>query len=557
MRAIFLRELGRLSRQPTTLLGLTALLVSLTGVLAALWPSSLSLRPEDVSVLGEQAWTSAQLVLLVGMSLLAPALGASALSSERQGQTLSLLLIAGVHPLGLALAKALSRFAMVSLVSLLPLPMLVALATLGGVEVSQALGCQAVLLGLGFFGVCVGILFSAIFDDTSRALFSSYLVVLLPFSAPSIGQALGVAPPSSVTARLHLWEALVSPLRAMDFLMDPSCVAGAGESAGAVWVQPAAGLVLSLLALLASWPLTVLAGSGRWGRRGAVRSGLLSRWDLIGRLIRARSDNPILWRESATAAASRFEGARRLGFYGAVLVLGLLVVELFPELRSAMEAVASNLPGTDPDGVKLHGAVTGILLFFMVLAVSVGAATALAAERDSGLLQQLAVTPLSFSVFAWGKALGALEQLGLLIVLPAVYLLGLALLGEQSLSGFIIVSLALLPMAGFAVIQGLYCGLVAKSATRAMVTALSLVILSQPLSFCWCLSFSPLLLGYNTVLQTSRSASLGDEVGLFLIVCASVLVQGFALKTLARWLEDSFDRFLGRTAAMELALVNQ
>lgn len=104
-----------------------------------------------------------------GLAVLAPALAAPSIATERSEQTLGLLFHTHLRPMHIVLAKFTARLVELLWFVVLVLPFLVLPMWMGGVGYDEIIGDSLVLLSILVFGVAVGLCASAFFRSTTLA----------------------------------------------------------------------------------------------------------------------------------------------------------------------------------------------------------------------------------------------------------------------------------------------------------------------------------------------------------------------------------------------------
>ena len=131
---------------------------------------------------------------LVAVYVLLPAMACSAISSERERQTLSLILITRITPGGLIAEKFLSRLVPMIALMLITCPMLSMAYLLGGLRLESVF---AALLGLFTAAVQVNsaaIMCSALFRTALEAFWATYLILAVMGLGPAFMNELGLLP---------------------------------------------------------------------------------------------------------------------------------------------------------------------------------------------------------------------------------------------------------------------------------------------------------------------------------------------------------------------------
>ncbi|MDF1664033.1 MAG: hypothetical protein P1V97_19850, partial [Planctomycetota bacterium] len=405
MKAVFMKDLGGLVRRPLVLVFLTLMLVGLTTLITAYWPISEALTPDEISQRGQRVWQYSTLIELAFIALLSPAISAPALSSERRSGTFTLVMLSGIHPLALATAKLGARFLIIALAVLLPFPILLTAATLGGTDITTAFQTMMVLLTLGLFASSLGVFFSALFDQDHRSIFASYLTLSIPMSLPLLLPAFGVTQSALQTSRFSLWEAFVSPYSNLLYVSNPASFQAREVYAQYFWVQPLLYIVATGFLALLSWPLISRSlrrnqESKNLGR--SIFANILEKLLNLGQWRQKLSKNPIYWRETSLQTMLRFRNSHRFNFYALLATLALIALNAFPNTAKILEQIVTPINFAPTPQLKVHSTIIAVLLGVISLATTVTATVSIGRERESGLMQQLAITPLRFNTFFVG-----------------------------------------------------------------------------------------------------------------------------------------------------------
>ena len=132
--------------------------------------------PDEV---GRSVFGAAVVVVPMLLFLVAPATAAPAISSEREGGTLGLVLAAPVSPLTFVLAKFAARFLSISVLVFAMLPVAATCFLFGGVPFETFLALVVFSLTVTAFCVSSGLTFSAFLRSPAPAVLGAFLFVLL------------------------------------------------------------------------------------------------------------------------------------------------------------------------------------------------------------------------------------------------------------------------------------------------------------------------------------------------------------------------------------------
>jgi ABC-type transport system involved in multi-copper enzyme maturation permease subunit len=123
---------------------------------------------------GGTAFSALVVVQLALVCLFAPALAAGAISGERERQTLEVLLVTLVSPLGIVWGKLVVSVAFILLLITAALPVLATVFLFGGVDLEQFLVCQLLIVSTALALGAASLFLSALFRRTLLATVVSY-----------------------------------------------------------------------------------------------------------------------------------------------------------------------------------------------------------------------------------------------------------------------------------------------------------------------------------------------------------------------------------------------
>jgi ABC-type transport system involved in multi-copper enzyme maturation permease subunit len=124
--------------------------------------------------IGSTAFSALVVVQLALVCLFAPALAAGAISGERERQTLDVLLVTLVSPLGIVWGKLVVSVAFILLLVTAALPVLATVFLFGGVDLEQFLLCQLLILSTAMTLGAASLFLSALFRRTLLATVVAY-----------------------------------------------------------------------------------------------------------------------------------------------------------------------------------------------------------------------------------------------------------------------------------------------------------------------------------------------------------------------------------------------
>ncbi|MCK6479522.1 MAG: hypothetical protein L6R43_05045 [Planctomycetes bacterium] len=391
---------------------------------------------------GAAAFRDITLALFLLLAAATPALLVPSLLEERRRGTLDLLLASPVGPLGAALGKYLARVGTVLLWATAALPPLSLALLFGGTSWGRLLDAGAGLLGTGIEAGALALVVSAGTRLPATATVAAYLLPALHWGiGPALrGTGIGTLLPGAA--------AVLEATTPLPFL--------AGTAPGAGFRYLLSSLLLAALAIpLAARLLRreMPAGRGFLARR-------LPRFAIEDRLrtflVRG---NPMAWKEALLLDGS-WSRSIQWGV-GGLLLAGEAV---FAILHAAGEWTR------DRNQAWLLAGFTAVA----ALAAVQGASSA-QGEKSGAPFEILRTTPLTAREMTRGKLLGLVAGTAPLLLVPSVHLVLSVVAGYlHPLSAALTGLLALFAVANAAV-HGLAWGLVAGSATAALLGGASFV----------------------------------------------------------------------------------
>lgn len=366
------------------------------------------------------------LIDLVAVVLLLPAMACSAISAEREKQTLGLLLISRIGPFALVIEKMLSRLLPMTTLLLITVPMLGVAFLLRGVELGNVLMILFLLLTAAIQVAAVAILCSSIFHSALDAFWATYVLLAAMYFVPgmiveTIGDPVFPLLPS---LPLDQWRYPCMPyLLAFTGLLHGITT----HRDGVLSCLPS--LLIAGIMLIAASRYVVHTGSGNALETGRVASGFVrSSWRTARRLVgwplvqverlrdwfwanghflllRRKSiasietDSPIAWRESNSTLLASWR-----------LHVPLLFTILFLQWWAFPEVIGETHRAEE---VCLITDAAVLLLGLMMIA-GTGCRT-FAAERSRETLDILLTTPIRNRDLLQHK-LSAVDQIRLFIL---------------------------------------------------------------------------------------------------------------------------------------------
>lgn len=437
---------------------------------------------------GGRLFTTVVQYQLAAIYLLLPMITAGTITSEKERDTLGILLITKLSPWTIVLEKFLSRVVPMLLYILMSLPLLAVAYSLGGVENGQVLQAGLVLVLCVLQVGSYAILCSVWFRTTPQAVVSCYVMLGMSWIAGSSLVRLAFDDPLSNGSNNvwvvddHIWYSLLMPM-----LCPAAYVNGIYTGYWSDLFQFAgnAGLpviVNLLIARLALWPRAFLTARS-WGlvllrsldrffhviNQNSVTRGVVIFRDHVP-LPTAR---PLAWRE----LNKRSLGTTRY------LIRFMLLTEA-PLIAALLWPLATGAVFEDRNYAAGEWALRAVWLLavFMLLVQSTALITG---ERARQTLDVLMSTPMMTRDIVMQKMAGVHYLINILYVpmgTAAIFWLFWLGAGQQrypqpdsiwQLVRMIVQPLIYLPFVAWG---GFYCGLYCKSQTQAML--LGIVILA-------------------------------------------------------------------------------
>ena len=482
---IFQREYATLPRRPRHFVARLAFLAMVFAIICTTWLLLAGIQPVQnagdlarFGVLIFQLIAPFQLIVLLFVAALA---GVSAVSFEKDRQTLTLLLMTSLSnsevvlgKIGAGLLSSLNAFiATAPVVFLLPL--------LGGVSVQQAFGCL-LLTGSTLVLCCVlGATIAFWREKTFQAIAVTTLLIALWIA---FGEAVAFGAVPGISPR---FAPLISPLRAVWDLAQPIPSArwfvGLGVLGNAilpsvVFSTVAAGLTLFSIRMLRVWnpsrerrPVaTEYETSDAELSANPGQANSVKVWK--SREPRAMWNNPVLWREVKTWAYGRKILFIRIAY---LLLAGLIGFGLIRTLPSS-EVGATVTSGNYSDALVSNSvALFAPLMVFSLILINALAVNSITNERDAGALDLLLVTEITPWSFVLGKIAGVLYATKEMVLVPIVLAATYWWFGGLSAENLVFLVLSLLVMDVFVAMLGIHCGMIYSQSRSAIGTSLGTV----------------------------------------------------------------------------------
>lgn len=517
---IFSRELVMAARRSRTLIIQTCFILALSGVVLLAWPPPYASHDIVLSA-GRTAFVVLAWLAWLAVALLAPASTASAITSEKERNSLGLLMMAETSSTEIVTGKLGSRLVLIFILLLLGTPVLIALQSLGGVGLDEIIALSCHLAALACYGCCLGMLSSVIMRTDVSALLTALGGLAAHFAMAAGGcRWWGTSPEITLT---------VSPLDGFIHLLDPTSLAPQLPFSVWVWGRSPALLVAASVGIVALTSLLLphtasierfLSRPAFWGRpRTAPRHGLPPR---AGRY-------PIAWYESGHGSPRFRQQSRTRG----VLLTATLV--------GAWLLLADYL-----HVIEVHQAIVTTLLALLLVSATVIAATSVTREREQSTLEILATTPVDGESYVLGKLVGITRTCGVLFLLPVLHVAVFVAAGTLLWHSLISITIGALMLGLGAIMQGVFISMLTATSLRASLTALGITALELVLSICCCVStMNPYLIAQFGVVPVNSTGDILPVWYLVAVVFSAGVHLGFSL-VLYSLATSEFDRCIGR-----------
>lgn len=448
---------------------LLALLLAYTSVHHSYGPSGVAARVQEQAELGFSFFFGFSMFCLIAMCAICPILTSTAISSERLGKTLPVLLMTPINGWQIIGGKLFSRLLVALTLIGLSLPVLALVRLLGGVELSQMVGVLCLCTCTALSTAALGLFLSTFLNRSYVVILLSYGLILMHYMFVPMILMMLMSVGRRGPPRMDLVGAL-SPFFSVILLAEPMFTIG--SSWAFTWIGA------SLLQLLEAGGLVV--GSALVLRRLARRSGepAAAPAPLLGtppespgaaqnrRAVAAArsevSDNPIAWREVRRPLMNR----RWQRVVAVLVVVGGLLATYF---SLAVNSALGEWQVQQAYAVVFNG------LFWLLVAVL--SATAISQEKESDTWTLLLVTPLGGWAIVQGKVLGLLRRLMWPMILIAGHFLLFAL-GPLKLASVLVVLWVIVTFNSVWLASGIYLSLRFRSPTFAVIANLLLAVAS-------------------------------------------------------------------------------
>ncbi len=453
-----------------------AFLLTMGVLLWLLWPA------DGIQDLGGQEVRRLLMVLGIGqlamVILIAPAFTSTAITIERDRNTLESLLATPMSPLSIVIGKMTGSLTFLVLLVLSGVPVLATLLLLGGVEFTEILAVAAVLLLSAVHLGSIGLLVSVLSKRSYRAIIITYCALLVVVFAlagpvwPISGTLIRRGGP--VAAGIMHVLASMSPLEAMLSILTPDGPYAIGAKGWPAFWQ--LYIPLSILTTVGV-AMVVLRGLNKSLIPARPREGLkvVERGHLTGRSVlylfffdpRKRKRNIAWWQNPVLIKECRSRRTLQLHWLARATAICLMIsIALMVLVSISVQAFVGETAS------MVTGIATAIGVLMVTLIVLVGPAMtsgAVCSDRESGVWDLMRTAPLPAWRIVSGKFQASLIPLLLLIIgtAPALVIL---LAFQQEMTPNIMRILQVVGMTGlFVTVLGMFFSSVCSRTSTATV----------------------------------------------------------------------------------------
>jgi ABC-type transport system involved in multi-copper enzyme maturation permease subunit len=462
---------------------LLALLVAWSGTSNRVYTNSVSAQAQAQAQMGAMFFAFFAVFSATAMAAIGPVLTSTAISAERLGKTLHVLLMTPITTWQIISGKLFSRLLVAMTLIGLSLPALALVRLLGGVELGQMVGIVCLCVATVLASASIGLLFSTFMNRAYAAILLSYGVMLLLYAFVPFVLYFGF----ELNGGSHYWVyEWTNWMTCAITLADPRGTTGVWDWWPCVLVHLGLSAVLVTASALVLRRTSRRAGDGRAApaagpaatpRRGFQPVGIDVPPDALVEespvspppsvstrpLVPARdvSDHPVLWRETRRPLMAKPWQA----VVGAAATVVLLLV-------TYLVLAGDHL--LDEEFAQAGYSWVFNLVVWLLTAVLAG--TAIASEKESDTWTLLLATPLSGHSIVWGKVMGLYKRLIWPGVLIVTHFLAFTLFGVIRWPAFFIAVWVIFSFNSVWVATGLYLSVRVRKVTFAVIINLLLAV---------------------------------------------------------------------------------
>ena len=530
---IFGKELRVTARRKRTYFLRFFYLLALLLVLLAVYTStsyresyamSVAERAQQEAELGNLFFIAFSLFSIYALPTISPILTATAVSAERLGKTLPVLLMTPITSWQIISGKLFSRLLAAMTLIGLSLPVLAVVRLLGGVELGQMLSVLALCIVASLTAAAIGLFYSTFMNRAYAVILLSYATMLFIYGfVPFIFSLMFISNLRDQASLKFLYSVLlcINPFLNVFGMVLPRGIGFGTQITACLTIH------LCFTGILVFWAAAVLR---RQARRQGESAATIAPQDYIPfantvvpstyaeseiasasppplpyaavnlpltKEVKQRSvsDNPVLWREIRRPLMARPWQAK----LGGILSIILLLITYL--------AIAS----TNGNGLSVPEVQIGYAFVFCglyTLLVCVLSASMIAGEKESDTWILLLATPISARAIVWGKIAGTVRRLMWPSLLIFGHFLIFTIFQAISLSTLLMICWIILTFNALWLATGLYFSLRFRTVTFAVISNLLMPFIVY--------GAVPLILFILSNVIHSRSSDLPSYVGYYL-----------------------------------------
>ncbi len=491
---IFQREIATLPRRARHFVSRVVFAMMLFAIICTTWLLLAGIQPVQnagdlarFGVLIFQLIAPFQLIVLLFMAALA---GISAVSHEKDKQTLILLLMTSLSNTEVVLGKIGAGLLATMNAFLASLPIVFSVTLLGGVSLEQVLACTWVTGCALIASAALGATIAFWREKTFQSITVTMLIIALWLAFCEVIASGKVGFLSTDLAKL------LSPLRAMLDVTQPIATksvlpvaipGGNAAISGLVLIGIAFLLTILSVRMLRIWnPSRERRGGHPEAEEPEVEelklsfagtdNSSLQKTDTHRKVKSWKSraprrvwSNPVLWREVMTWAYGRKVLLIRLAY----LAFGLMVA--FGLRQFVFNGLAIQETTYQEELVPTTVSLLAPFIVLSLIVINALAVNSVTNERDGGALDLLLVTEITPSEFLFGKICGVMyvtKEMVLAPLLLCVYLWAQSALTTENLV-FTVITLIVMDL--FVAMLGIHCGMIYAQSRAAIGTSLGTV----------------------------------------------------------------------------------
>jgi len=482
---IFQRETATLPRRGRHFVNRVVFAMMLFAILCTTWLLLAGIQPVQnagdlarFGVLIFQLIAPFQLIVLLFAAALA---GSTAVSHEKDKQTLLLLLMTSLSNTEIVLGKIGAGLLTSVNAFLASIPIVFAITLLGGVSVEQVIACTWITGCTLVASASLGATISFWREKTFQSIAVTMLIIALWLV---FGEWIASG---SIRAIEPQWANIVSPLRAVWDVSQPiaskqilpsEIPIGNALLAGSFILTISVFLMALSIVMLRQWnPSKERRTTNPESEEPTLEASEPPAADSAGRVVKAWKNraprrvwnNPVLWREIRTWAYGRKVLLIRLAYLGIALLVGMGL------LQSIESGVALQSTSFQEELVPTTVSIVAPFLVLSLIIINALAVNSITNERDAGALDLLLVTEISPLNFLFGKLAGVLYVTKEMVIAPIIICGFMWSQSAMTTENLIFTCLALLVMDLFVSMLGIHCGMIYSQSRVAIGTSLGTV----------------------------------------------------------------------------------